>query len=181
MSSNERQSERKSDLISEVELPDGNTIRKWENTDGKMRYTRNGQFVSPDVGRGLEETTELSGPAQTPGGEMTQRELSEYGHGISSEDLRRNRIENKYGKWDDTEALRDDVILGGASNERNRWIQSWMGNETVERKIENDPLLETQGEKNRAREAYARDIVSQLEQVSSEGEAKDVLRQYDIY
>lgn len=172
--------EPKSRLISEVTLPDNNTIKKWENTDGNVRYTRNGNFLSPDIGKGLEQTTELAGKPDTPGGSMTQAELSEYGHGITSEELRTNRISNKYREWNDIQMLDLGEIPGGSHNKESRYVIGWANNESLIKAIDNDPLIETEQERDMAREALARQVIKDLEDKEGD-EAARIIESYNWY
>ena len=55
-----------------------------------------------------------------------------------------------------------------------------MGNDELQRQIENDPLLRTNKERDKAIESRAREIVADLEGADSD-EAIEILRKYDIY
>lgn len=181
--------ERVTEVTDEVRLPDGTTVKEYTNPEtGNITYRRTGrgisgaQFISPDVARGLQQTTELGGRIEVPESELTQEELSNYGIGLSAEELRQNRINNKYQYWDEGDDISTNRILGGKEYQDRRWVQGWMENNEVQTMVNNDPLLETKQEKQQAREALAREIVERLKNVQSRDEAKfEVLRDYGIY
>lgn len=180
--------ERVTEVTDEVRLPDGTRVKEYTNEEtGNVTYRRTGpgisgaQFISPDVAEGLKQTTELGGRIEVPEGRLTQEELSDYGIGLSAEELRQNRLENKYPEWEEYDGLSTQTIPGGKSAKTERWIQGWMENNEVQQQVRNDPLLEDKSERARAREALAREIVGNLQDVRSRNEAMQVLRNYGIY
>lgn len=180
--------ERETEITDEVRLPDGTRVREYTNPEtGNVTYRRTGkgisgaQFISPDVAEGLQQTTELGGPIEVPEGDLTQQELSDYGIGLTADELRQRRIENKYQQWDDTTGIDTSVIPGGPSGRKQRNIQGWMDNNEVQTEVRNDPLLQSQRERRKAEEALAREIVERLSDVNTRDEAIEVLRDYGIY
>ncbi len=175
------ENDRETEVTDKVRLPDGTIVKEFTNPEtGNVTYRRNGQFISPDVAEGLKQTTELGGAIEVDE-ELTQSELNEYGAGITAEELRERRIENKYTQWDDVTGIDTRRIPGGESGRKQRWIQGWMDNNEVRQQVRNDPLLESKQEQRRAEEALAREIVNRLEGVRSQNEAIEVLRDYGIY
>jgi hypothetical protein len=179
--------ERSSKILSQARLPDGTTIVKREISTGDTQYVRKGpgisgeQFVSPSVGEGLEQTTELGGTNVLPGNEgLTQSELNEFGINVDREKIRQNRIENKYTKTNEFEGLERRTLEGGDSAEqvRKRRIKAFMNNDTIRKEIDNDPLIETQQEKKMAIESYSKQLVEELEGANSRSEEERILREY---
>lgn len=178
MVDNDTQTER----LDKVRLPNGTTISKWENPEtGNISYRRNGRFISPTVGEGLEQTTELAGPIEIPDSQsVTQRELNEFGVSVDRETVRQSRLKNKYTEWENFDGLERRRLEGGDSKAilRQRRIKAFMNNETLRREVKNDPLIESRDEQRIAIESYAKQLVDELTNARTEKEEKRILREY---
>lgn len=179
--------ERKSTIISQARLPDGTTVVERETSTGQKQYVRKGegisgeQFISPDVGEGLKQTTELGNSNVVPGNEgLTQRELQDFGINVDAETVRKNRVENKYTKLDETENLERRTLEGGDSKEqvRKRRIKAFMNNDVIRKEVKNDPLIETSTEQKLAIESYSRQLVEELENARNRSQERRILREY---
>jgi hypothetical protein len=179
--------ERKSTILSQARLPDGTTVIERETSTGQTQYVRRGdgisgeQFISPDVGEGLKQTTELGNSNVVPGNEgLTQEELQDFGINVDAETVRQNRIENKYTKINETENLERRTLEGGDSKEqvRKRRIKAFMNNDVIRKEVDNDPLIETNKEKKRAIESYSKQLIEELENAGNRTQERRVLREY---
>ena len=179
--------ERKSTVLSRARLPDQTTVVKRETSTGNVQYVRRGpgingeQFVSPDVGEGLEQTTELGGTTVLPDGKsLTQSELNEFGVEVDKERIKERRLKNKYTEWEDFDGLERRTLPGGDTKEilKERRIKAFMNNETVRKEVENDPLIESSDEKRIAIESLSKQLVNELTQANSRSEERAILRDY---
>lgn len=179
--------ERKSTVLSRARLPDGTTVVKRETSTGQTQYVRRGegisgeQFVSPEVGEGLEQTTELGGTNVLPDGEdLTQSELNEFGIQVDRETIRERRVQNKYSKWNEFEGLERRRLPGGDSQELvdQRRIKAFMNNEVIRREVENDPLIESSEEKRIAIESLSKQLLEELDEASNRTQERAILREY---
>ena len=179
--------ERKSTVLSRARLPDQTTVVKRETSTGQVQYVRRGpgingeQFVSPDVGKGLEQTTELGGTNVLPDNEsLTQSELNEFGIEVDRETIRKRRIENKYTEMSNYEGLERRTLQGGNSKQqvRQRRIKAFMNNDTIRKEVKNDPLVEEGEEQKMAIESLAKQLVSELEEANNRREERAILRDY---
>jgi hypothetical protein len=169
-----------SELLAAYQTPQGDEIRKFRNPDGQIVYRRGstsssnkggGTFVSPSVGKQIEQRA----ARDTEDDRQVQFTVSPR-----TETDRQNVIEERFPEWNNTENL-DPNRIPGNDDETTRLTRGWMKNETLQQQIEKDPILKNSKEKERAKEARARQIAKDLQNVRNEREAYQVLRSYGIY
>lgn len=179
--------ERKSKVLSKARLPDRTTVIKRETSTGKIQYVRKGPgisgelFISPSVGKGLEQTTELGGTNVLPDGkDLTQSELQEFGVNVDRETIRNRRIRNKYTEWNNFEGYERRSLPGGDSKSaiRERRVKAFMNNEVIQKEVDNDPLIESSEERRIALESISKQLIKELETANTRSEEKSILREY---
>lgn len=172
-------------LITSFQLNNGDVVRKTEDSDGQVRYRRasvesgkGGQFISNQQGETLEKLA--AGGSGTSKKQQTKGQQITFVVKPENERERQETIEKAFPRWNQTTDLDPDVIPANSPQMINS-IRAWMQNETVEQQVEDNPLLKTKAEKERAKEARAREIVGELQSVRSEQEAIQVLKSFGIY
>jgi hypothetical protein len=163
-----------SELIASYQLPDGEKVQKFRASDGEISYRRgDGTFVSPTVGEGIEER------ASRNTGQKDSDSQVQFIVTPQSQQDRQEAIKKRYPEYDNVERLDPNQITGSESEEQ-RLVKGWMNNQTLEQQIKNDPLLQTDRQQKLAKEARARQIANDLQEVESESEAIRILRQYGV-
>jgi hypothetical protein len=173
-------------VITSFQLNNGDVIRKTEDSDGQIRYRRasvqsgkGGQFISNQQGETLERLA--AGGSGTSKKQQTKGQQITFVVKPQNETERQETIEKAFPRWNQTTNLDPDVIPANSPQMINS-IRAWMENDTVEQQIENNPLLKTEAERDRAKEARAREIVADLQNARTEQEAKfTILKSYGIY
>lgn len=165
-----------SELIEVVQLPDGEQMKKIRNKNGGFSYRRgsNGQFLSPKVGKALEQNADR----QVGRDNNLSDNQAQFSVKPRSENDRETLVNQRYPNIDETTGLNPKRIDSGNQKEQN--IKAWMDNTTIKKQVKNDPLLNTQQERDRAREARARQITNDLQGVENEREAIKILRDYGV-
>lgn len=170
---------KESELIWTVQLPDGEKVKKTKAPDGSISYRRsNGTFVSPKVGNQIEQRASRSDQTSEDTGRSEKQ--TRFVTKPRTEDNRESAIQTRYPEWDNYSNLDTDYIPGDGEDIVNT-MRGWKDNQEVKRIVRNDPLLSGRKERDRAKEALARQITLALQEVSSEKEAMQVLRSYGIY
>lgn len=163
------------EVVESFETPDGTVLKKTRDKRGEERWrTKSGQFRSQEQVEAIKQNTARRAYEQNdPNLNITYRVAP------TNEEDRRNAIRQEYGYYNRTKGINPNKPDEGSSFD-NR-VRGWMGNQTLRKQVENDPVLRTKKERQRALEAKARQVANDLKNASSEKEAIDILRKYDIY
>ena len=160
-----------SELISSYQLPNGERIQKFRASDGEISYRRSdGTFVSPSVGKGIEESAERD--------IGDDRQVTFVVEPQTQQD-RQESVEKRYPRLNNTTNINADRI-DPSDPKFVQVTKGWMRNDTLRRQIENDPLLKTDAERRKALEARARQIAHDLRGVENNKEAIQILRKYGV-
>ena len=165
-----------SELIETIDLANGDKVRKWRFSDGTIQYRRGGNTESGRTG---------GTPITNNQGEQLEKRALEsksvtFDVQPTKESDREKVLKQKYeGYGENYQRLNPSKYKSSEADEK-RLTKIWKSNEQVKSKIKNDPFLRTSKERDKAREAYARQIANELMQASNEGEAVEILRQYGV-
>lgn len=172
-----------SQLIAQFQLANGTKINKYESDSGTISYrygskpqkgnAQKGSFISPDVGRSLEQNVAESDS------DLSDKSQAQFVvQPKTDEGLERAR-ENAYPGYDNFTGINPNKVRGG--QETMNMIRGWMRNETLNKQVKQDPLLKTKQQQKKALEARAKQVVNDLQDVKNERQAIEVLKEYGIY
>lgn len=172
-----------SELLNAIQLPNGDQVKKIRRPDNSVAYHYSGnngdkyepgEFMRKDVGEALERNANSVTNRQN---EIQPRQ-AQFSVTPKDETERETMLMQRYPKMEETEGLHPQKNIGSSKWEDN--IRAWMDNNSVDKQVENDPLLRNKKEKRRAKEARARQIAEDLRNAENEGEAKRILRDYGV-
>lgn len=161
------------EVLESFETSSGDEVYRMKDASGQIRWrsAQTGRLLSNDQIEAVKQNAQRQATKQ----QNPDIDVSYTVEPTTDED-RQNAVEIRYPEINNTSGLDPRTISSGDSK-TNR-IKAWMENDALVREIENDPLLQNQRERDRALEARARQLVDDLEGVSNEREAVEVIQKY---
>ena len=164
-----------SEVVESFKTPSGTVIRRTRDSNGQERWrTENGEFRSDAQVDAIKQNSAKRS--------VTENDPSlniDYVVTPTDEQDRRNAVEIEYPYITQNRGIDPNKPQPGKSFD-NR-VRGWMGNQTLRKQVQNDPLLRTRKERDEALEAKARQVANDLKNANSEKDAIEILRKYDIY
>jgi len=172
-------SEKQSELLASYQLPSGDVVRKIETASGDIQYRRGRTTKSGKQGGSIISNQVGDNIAERAASDVGSDRQVQFIVSPKSKGDRERAIVERYPELERVSNLNPGRIESGQSRKVSA-IKHFMQRPEIKKQISKDPLLSSNRERQRAREARARQIVKELENASNEQQRIQILRRFGI-